>query len=310
MTSLASLVRYLQHERPDALLAVLHANVVALWARRLARVPVRVVVSERNTLSSEARYYTDLRLRLMPQIVQRFYPWADCVVAVSEGVACDLRQITHIPGNRIRVIYNPIVTPEMRRKAQVPLEHPWFAPGEPPVMLAVGRLETQKDFSTLIQAFARVRQTCPARLLILGEGEERPALEAQVKQLGIGQDVGMPGFVSNPYPYMCHAAAFVLSSRWEGLPGVLIEALYCGAPLVATDCPSGPREILADGQYGRLVPVGDAAAMVEAVETTLNGGTPRPPAESWRRFEQETVVDQYVDALFGSREKMERGGGH
>jgi glycosyltransferase involved in cell wall biosynthesis len=301
MTSLPALVRYLRREQPAALLSVLRANIMALLARRLAGVPTRVVVSERNTLSQQARHYaSDLRMRLTPQLVRRFYPWADGIVAVSKGVADDLVQVARIPRERISVIYNPIVTPDLRAKAQAPLEHPWFGSGEPPVILAVGRLTAQKDYPTLIQAFAQVRKTRAARLLILGEGEERPVLEALVRQLGLEQDVRMPGFILNPYPFMVQAALFVLSSRWEGLPGVLIEALYCGAPLIATDCPSGPREILAEGKYGLLVPVGDPIALSRAIEATLAGNRTHPPRESWLPFELETVVSQYINVLLAS----------
>lgn len=301
ITSLPALVHYLRREQPAALLSVLHANIIALLARRLAGVPTRVVVSERNTLSQQARHYaSDLRWRLTPQLVRRFYPWADGIVAVSKGVADDLVQVAGIPRERIRVIYNPIVTPELRAKAQAPLEHPWFGSGEPPVILAAGRLTAQKDYPTLIQAFARVRKTHAARLLILGKGEERFVLEALVRQLGLEQDVSLPGFILNPYPFMVQAALFVLSSRWEGLPGVLIEALYCGAPLVAADCPSGPREILAEGKYGLLVPVGDPIALSRAIEVTLAGNRIHPPRESWLPFELETVVSQYIDVLLAS----------
>lgn len=298
LTSLPALVRYLRRERPAALLSVLHANLIALWAKRLAGVPTRVVVSERNTLSQKARHYaSDLRMRLTPQLVRCFYPWADGIVAVSEGVADDLVQVAGIPRERIRVIYNPIVTPDLRAKAQALLEHPWFGSGEPPVILAAGRLTAQKDYPTLIQAFAQVRKTRAARLLILGEGEERPVLEALIRQLGLEQDVSLPGFILNPYPFMVQAALFVLSSRWEGLPGVLIEALYCGVPLVAADCPSGPREILAEGKYGLLVPVGDPIALSRAIEVTLAGKKTHPPRESWLPFELETVVRQYLNVL-------------
>jgi glycosyltransferase involved in cell wall biosynthesis len=301
LASLPALVRYLQRERPQAMLsAMCHANIIALWARRLAGGPIRVVVSERNTLSRSAQHAPNRRGRLMPQLSRRFYPWADGIVAVSKGVADDLAQVTGIPRERIQVIYNPVVTPELQEKAQAPLEHPWFAPGEPPVLLAVGRLSPQKDFPTLIQAFAQVRQARPARLLILGEGQERPVLETLVRQLGLEQDVSLPGFIENPYPYMARASLFVLSSRWEGLPAVLIEALYCSVPLIATDCPSGPREILADGQYGQLVPIRDTTALARAIETSLKGEAPRPPRESWRPFEMGTVVNQYIGVLLGS----------
>lgn len=298
LSSLPALVRYLRYERPEAMFSALnYVNVVALWSRRLAGVPTRTVVSERNTLSRAVDHGSSWRGWLMTQLIRRFYPWADGIVAVSKGVADDLAQVARLPRERIRVIYNPIVTPELRQQAHAPLEHPWFTPGEPPVLLGVGRLAAQKGFVTLIRAFAQVREERLARLLILGEGEERAALEALIRQLGLDDDVGLPGFVVNPYPYMARASLFVLSSRWEGLPGVLIEALYCGVPLVATDCPSGPREILAGGRYGQLVPVGDVTAMAGAIETVLNGKGPRPSPESWQPFELRSVVAQYLNLL-------------
>lgn len=300
LASLPALVRYLSLEKPYVMLSVLHANLIALWAKRIANVPTRILVSERNTLSMETQNFNaDFRMRLMPFLVRRYYPWADGIVAVSKGVADDLIRVAGLPRNCIQVIYNPIVTPELQVKAQTPLEHPWFGPGESPVILAVGRLTAQKDYSTLIQAFAQVHMARPARLLILGEGEERARLEGLVEQLGVSPDVSLPGFIPNPYPFMARAAAFVLSSKWEGLPGVLIEAMYCGAPLVATDCPSGPREILLDGRYGRLVPVGDTNAMANAISEALENKIPPPPEESWQPFEQEFVVNQYLDALLG-----------
>jgi glycosyltransferase involved in cell wall biosynthesis len=205
---------------------------------------------------------------LLPLWARFFYRWADAVVAVSQGVADELVHYVRIPAEKVRVIYNPIVTPELFRKAEEPLEHPWFREGEPPVILGVGRLTKQKDFPTLIRAFALVRQQRPARLMILGEGEERPQLEALVKELGIAEDVSLPGFVQNPYPYMKKAAVFVLSSRWEGLPTVLIEAAALDVPVISTNCPSGPAEILA--MYSdQLVDVGDKDGMARAILKTL-----------------------------------------
>jgi glycosyltransferase involved in cell wall biosynthesis len=251
-------------------------------------------------LSIEAQnYISDVRMRLMPRLARYFYRWADDIVAVSEGVADDLTQVLKVPNERVRVIYNPIVTPELMAKAQAALDHPWFRLGEPPVILAVGRLTEQKDLPTLIRTFAHVQRSRPVRLLILGEGELRHDLEALVKQLHLEHVVSLPGAVMNPYPYMVRASLLVLSSRWEGLPGVLIEALYCGVPIVSTDCPSGPREILADGRYGQLVAVGDIAALAQAIEAALDGKAARPPRESWRPFQLETVVNQYLDVLLG-----------
>lgn len=298
--ALPALVRYLRRERPRALLAIMnYASITALWARALARVPTRVVVSERNTLSNAASAARSLRDRAMPWLIRRFYPWADVVLGNSRGVAEDL--VLHgLAREKVGYIYNPIVTPELASRADAPVEHPWLAPGLPPVVLGVGRLRPQKDFATLIRALALVRRKRPARLLILGEGDERGALEALARELGVAEDVSLPGFLPNPHAFMRRVAVFVLSSAWEGLPNVLIEAMACGARVVSTDCPSGPREILAGGRHGALVPVGDAEAMAAAIERALAGGLAPPPPESWRPFLLETAVAQYLDVLLGA----------
>lgn len=300
LTSLPGLIRYLRRENPAVMLTALdHVNIVGLWARRLAHVRTRLVVNEQNTLSLEAPHSLRRRHRLLPRFVKRFYPWADGIVAVSKGAADDLARTASLPPDRIQVIHNPIVTPELREMAAGQLEHPWFGPGEPPVVLAAGRLARQKDFGTLIRAFGRVRQERSARLLILGEGPERGELEALVAELDLAGDVGLPGRIVNPYPFMVRAGCFVLSSRYEGLPSVLIEALFCGATVVATDCPSGPREILDGGKHGLLVPVADVEALAEAIGSALDGRVPPPTPASWQPYEQETVVHQYLDVLVG-----------
>ena len=236
----------------------------------------------------------------MPRLIKRFYPWADGIVAVSRGAADDLVRAAGLAPDRIEVVHNPIVTPELREMAAAPLDHPWFRPGQAPVVLSVGRFSPQKDFGTLIRAFSRVLRECRARLLILGDGPERAGLEALVADLNLGGAVELPGWVQNPYPYMVRADAYVLSSRWEGLPSVLIEALYCSVPVIATDCPSGPREILDGGKHGLLVPVGDEDALAEGIESALAGNVPRPTEASWQPYEQETVVRRYLEVLVGT----------
>ena len=300
--SLLPLMKYLQKVQPDVLFSGLHTNIIAILARKMTRVPTRLIVSERNTFSIRAESLAvDIRMRLMPQLVRLLYPLSDSVVAVSQGVAKDLVEQVGIPQGQVTVIYNPVITPELKAKVADPPDHPWLKQGQPPVILSVGRLSKQKDFATLISAFARIREANDARLLILGEGDERQALETQIRELGLEPYVCLPGFVVNPYPFMKGASVFVLSSKYEGLPGVLIEALYCGVPLVATDCPSGPREVLCDGDYGQLVPVGDAALMAQAIGKALGEDVSSVPEDSWKRFELETVVDQYLDLFFGKR---------
>lgn len=272
---LPDLARYLRRERPRALLsAMTQPNLIALWARRLARVPTRIVVSERNMLSSYVNHYGHKwRWRYLPPLIGRTYAFADAVVTVSRAVADDLATTADIPRKRIIPIPNPIVTPAVLEQARSRARHPWFVPGAPPVVLGVGRLVEHKDFATLLRAFARVRQARPARLLILGEGPERSALQRLSTELGIADAVAMPGWVDNPMAYMAAAGVLVLSSHWEGLPGVLIEALASGCPVVATDAPGGAAEILDSGAYGKLVRIGDVSAIATAILDTLE----RPP---------------------------------
>lgn len=263
------LARYLARERPDALVSFLtHANIAAVAARALSRTGARLALVEQNTLTavrSELR-----RDGWLPALARHAYPRADAVVAVSEGVARDLVDALGLPPAKVSVIHNPVVDEGLRRAARLPARHPWFEDASTRVFLAAGRLTPQKDFPALLEAFRMLRESRRARLIILGEGEERARLEALVASKGLTGDVSLHGFVENPYAYMSRAAAFVLSSRWEGLPTVLVEALGCGCPVVATDCPSGPREILCDGEYGALVPVGDAAALCEAMIRVLD----------------------------------------
>jgi glycosyltransferase involved in cell wall biosynthesis len=298
--SMPALVKYLRREKPSVLISGLFTNLIALWARRLCGIPQRLVIIEHNSLSSVVRSNSDRRWKVYPRLAGWFYPWADAIIAVSNGVKEDLTRSAGISSDLIQVIYNPIVTSELKKKSEQPVEHRWFKEGEPPVILSVGRLTDQKAFDVLIQAFSLVRKNHPARLLILGEGENRLGLEALIKQLGLEQDVELMGFVPNPYPYLAKASLFVLPSRWEGLPTVLVEALYLGADIVATDCPGGTREILKDGQLGRLVPVDDPLVLAEAVVGSMKERRVSHPRESWLPFHSEFVVDRYLDLLTGA----------
>jgi glycosyltransferase involved in cell wall biosynthesis len=297
-TSLPALVRYLRRARPAALLSTLnHANVLAVVAGFLAGVKTRIVVRQANTLSQSSGAAKKLVSRAMPLLVRRFYAWADEIIAVSDGVADDLARTASLPAERIRVIPNPVVMPSLSTLAREPVGHSWFAAGEPPIVLGVGRLTKQKDFATLCRAIAIVRRRRPVRLVILGEGEERPTLEALVTELGLGDSVALPGFAANPFAYMSKASVFVLSSAWEGLPGALIQAMACGVRVVATDCESGPREILQGGRFGRIVPVGDAQAMADAIEAVLSEARRTESDAAWRPYTQVAAVDQYLRVL-------------
>lgn len=298
MTCLPALVRYLRKARPDYVISALdYANVFALLANRLARTGTRVVVTEHNTLSLTLQLNPSRKLRMMLALMRRTYPWAARVVAVSNGVADDLALTLGLKRQEIVTIYNPVITPTMLALAQEPVEHPWLEDAEVPVILGVGRFTVAKDFATLLHAFAALRAERPARLVLLGEGPLRSQLEMLVEQLGLREDVLMPGFVSNPYAWMREASVFVLSSAYEGLGNVLIEAMACGAPVVSTDCKSGPAEILENGKWGRLVPVANAAALSQAIIRTLDERGQPNARERALEFDSDSAVAGYAALL-------------
>jgi glycosyltransferase involved in cell wall biosynthesis len=278
MAHLWGLSRYLRRERPSGLVAAgTDLNLEAVWARRLAATPMRLLICEHIHLSSALAHANTWRQRNWPGLVRRTYPAADGIVAVSRGVAQDLSALIEVAGERISVIYNPVVGPDVAGRAREPVSHPWLAPGCPPVVLGAGRLVADKDFASLVCAVARLRRAREVRLVILGEGKaaDRDQLLALANELGCANDVDIPGFVHNPFAYMARAAVFALSSRLEGFGNVLVEAMACGCPVVSTDCRSGPDEILDGGRYGRLVPVGDSAALADALALTLTAPPPR-----------------------------------
>jgi glycosyltransferase involved in cell wall biosynthesis len=300
MTSMFKLVRYLRKERPHSLLSALtHANILAVWVRMLARVQTRVIVSQHAHHSRSVQNARNVRSRIISLIMKPSYKRADGTIAVSQGVADDLAKIIQCSKNDISVVYNPVDVTNIRQKAEEPLTHPWFSSNQPPVILAVGRLVKQKDFDTLIRAFGLVRKERPARLMVLGEGREREKLLALIKNLGLEQDVTLHGFVENPFKYIKHAAVFVLSSLWEGFGNVIVEAMALGTPVVATECPSGPSEILEEGKWGRLVPPGDVDALAQSIIDTLDDSNPPAVASRAEEFSVEKAIDGYLRVLLG-----------
>jgi len=306
--ALPALVRYLRRERPVALLSTLeHANVLAVGAGAIARTGVPIVLREANVLLPRAAL--DRRERLLRGLMRRAYRAADRIVAVSHGVASSLTEELGLDARRVRTIYNPIVTAALFEKAAAALEDPWFAPGAPPVVLGVGRLAQQKDFATLIRAFAQLRAGREARLVILGEGPERRPLEALTRQLGVDADVKLPGYDHNPFRYMSRASVFALSSTHEGLPGALIQAMACGCRVISTDGPGGAREVLGNGAAGPLVAPRDPTALARGIASLLDEARSGParvqhPVD---RFSEDAAVDGYLDVLRASRTYQERG---
>jgi glycosyltransferase involved in cell wall biosynthesis len=296
--SIPALIRYLRQERPFVLLAADHyLNEIALISKIIARVSTRVVVAEHNQLSKTSGNSKKLKERLSPTFARFLYPHADEIIAVSQGVAKDLSQTISLPIERIHTIYNPVINPGILANAKEAVDHSWFNQKEIPVILGVGKLEKQKNFPTLIRAFNRVRCFKEARLVILGWGPDRPEIEALIRDLNLEDEVDLPGYVQNPYAYMARSSVFVLSSDWEGLPTVLIEAMALGIPVVSTDCESGPSEILANGKYGYLTPVGNSESLADAILKVLLG-KPKPVDLVWlEQFGLETATQKYLNVL-------------
>lgn len=297
VAALPKLAQYLRRNRPKALIATLeHANVVALMAGLLTGHKTRLVIREANTPSASAKKARGVSAQSVARLMRWLYPKADGIVAVSEGVAHDLSRAFAIPQEKVSVILNPVLTNRVFELAKAPNPHPWLEQ-DIPVILGVGRLTTQKDFPTLIRAFAKVRLQRQARLLILGEGQDRAELESLACELGVAADVHFAGFAENPFAYMVRASVYVLSSIYEGLPNALIQAMALGTPAVATDCPSGPKEVLEDGRYGELVPMQDCETMAAAILKTLESDC-KSVDETWcNRYQVDTVIDQYLQLL-------------
>ncbi|MCF7908149.1 MAG: glycosyltransferase [Candidatus Omnitrophica bacterium] len=298
LTSLKGLVGYLKKEQPASLLSAMrHANVIAILAGWFARVNTKIIVIVQNTVLASRSKQFRLKDRVGLFLAKLIYFRAQTVVAVSQAVAAEIAKLGMAKLSQIKIIPNPVITSELIAKGRDNPKHKWFIEKDIPVLLSVGRLTAQKDFGTLLRAFRRILEQRPARLIILGEGEERGSLEKLIKELNLEADVAMPGFVENPYAWMAKAKIFVLSSAWEGLPTVLIEALALGVAVVATDSPGGSREILQGGRLGKLVPVGDWERLAAAIIATLDRPGKGIEAEELKIFTREAVVGEYFKLL-------------
>jgi glycosyltransferase involved in cell wall biosynthesis len=320
IAAVVPLAKHLRRTRPDILLSFQsYANVIAVLANLLAGRPSRVIVSERTAISQERGVYTarrrnnPLKNALLVLLMRVCYRTADGMTANSHDGARDLETVLGLPPLSVRVLYNPTFDPAIRQKAREPFHHPFFAghhaaaTARIPVIVGAGRLSPQKDFATLVRAFALVRAHRPCRLVIVGEGEERGALQNLAESLGVAVDFDMTGFDVNPWRIIARADVFALSSLWEGLPNVLIEAVALDVPVVSTSCLSGPREILCDGRGGMLVPPGDAAGMAAALVHVLDAPEKARrlaaiAREGLARFETQGAVDAYLHMMVRVKE--------
>lgn len=270
--ALPRLAAMLRRERPDVLIAALtHNNIVAVGAMLLSGRACRLVLTEHAPVTAMIRARREWRYRMLPWLLPLAYGFADAIVAVSKGVAHDLTTLLGpCARRRLQVIYNPVLPPNWRVLAESPVDDPWFAEDAPPVVLAVGRLSREKNLPLLLDAFGLLRQRgSPARLVIMGEGPERTCLEERISREGLTACVRLPGQSSRVIAYMHRSAVLVLTSTFEGFGNVLVEAMAAGIPVVSTDCPVGPREILANGRYGELVPQASAQSVADAIGRAL-----------------------------------------
>lgn len=285
------LVGYLRQHGPRVLFSALPGpNLVALAAKILS--PTRVIITQHMHISGDMAIARKLRTKIRALCMRFFYRFADGFMCVSEGLADDFARHTGVRRNRITVIHNPVYDPDILQRAKEDPHHPWFEERAAPVLLSVGRLAPPKDYETILNAIMDL----PVRLIVLGEGPLRSHLEGMIKKLGLQDRVDLPGFAENPYAYMARADLLVHSTHFEGFGNVLVEALAVGTPVVATDCPSGPAEILEQGRWGKLVPVGDPVAMRRAIQATLE--TPEIDKIGLRQraqyFSIERAAEQYL----------------
>jgi glycosyltransferase involved in cell wall biosynthesis len=299
------LAAYLRSAKPNALFSTItHANIAAVWAARRAGYKAPVIVRQSNapraeTKSSFGRY---IARRLIPFAYRR----AAGIIAVSEGVRDELLELNRALDPLIKVIPTPVLSVEVRSLSMEETDCDWLKTADVPVVLSAGRLEPHKGMLDLIRAFKILRDKRRARLVILGQGSQRNRLEREIESLGLTSDVALVGFKANPFAYMSRAALFVLASHYEGLPNVLIQALAFGTPVVATDCRSGPREILEGGRLGKLVSVGDIVKLAEAIDHSL--GLPKQSLAQelvWQRYSAEEATRLYLGMVNGGGEMIE-----
>ena len=289
--------RYLLDEQPDVFMAnVDHNNIAAALANALAGTATKLVICQHNPLSAGFHATVNWKHRVVPWFYRILASRIDGAVAVSDGIAGELRR-AGIPSGKISTIHNAVIGEDFETRANMPVQHPWLVKKDRPVFVTAGRLVEMKDHRTLLRAFALHRRSNPARLMLLGGGPMREELLNLAAELGIAGDVAFEGFVPNPLPYMKAADAFVLSSRSEGFGNVLVEAMGCGTPVLSTDCPHGPADILQHGKFGLLVPPQDPEALGSGFSRILSQRDAWPAAELRRRasgFSYDSCANGYA----------------
>lgn len=291
------LARRIRASKPDVVITALETlGFAAVLAKKLLGCRTRVVPTVHTMLATLYREVPSAHNRRYRTMLKLLYPRADRIVAVSQGVKMELLELLRVPESKVSVLYNPVITEQVLEAVREPVEHPWFGSGKK-VAVAVGRLTRAKNYPLMLRALAEARKSVDLHLIILGDGELKEQLEAEARALGVAHAVDLHGFVPNPMAYVAAADVFVLSSSWEGLGNVLIEALPAGTPIVSTDCESGPREVLSNGKWGVLVPTDDHRAMAEAMTRVVTEPRPEIRPESWLRFGLAGSVQCYASLI-------------
>lgn len=302
LTGILPLAYYMRKEKPEIVLSAMnYVNVATVVAKLISRTDTKIVLSERSNLSAALENSKWVSKVLLKNLMSWTYKKAYKVVAISKGVADDLSKQIKLNSSHIVTIYNPVVSLDLLQKAKeaLPPAYHWLEGNSFPLVLGAGRLSPEKDFETLIKSFAKVRKQKESRLIIIGEGESRQSLESLIEQLGLENDVQLIGFQDNPYAWMSYADVFVLSSQLEGFGNVLVEAMACGTSVVSTDCPSGPSEILEEGKWGELVPVGNVSLMSKAIMKQITTPNKIDISKRASQFSVDNSVDHYLQVLLG-----------
>lgn len=296
--AIPKLIRYIKKYKPNVLLSILtHTNIVALICKIIFQNKIKVIISERSILSKQIMISNSFLFKNIKFFLHFLYPLADSIIAISNGVAEDLIKTLKINKEKVKIIYNPLTYNYDIDSNKVVDKNFFPFNNNNSIIISVGRLAKVKNHELLIMAFSLLRKRRNARLIILGEGPERPMLSNLIKTLHLDQDVFLLGFVDNPLDYMSKSDVFVLSSNWEGFGNVLVEAMSLGLKLVSTDCPSGPREILENGKWGKLVPVNNAELLAKAIDDILDENIIYDVKERAAHFSIEKIATKYLEVM-------------
>lgn len=295
-TAIWPLVKHLKKSKPDVLISAgAAANYLAMLAKILAFSSTKTILTEHSQPSVDIFKSKKLIDKVIPFFMRRLYPRADFIVAVSHSVARDLSTFIRYPLEKIYVIYNPIVNSKLTELSFAKLDHPWFKEKQYPIVLFVGRFSDVKNIPLLVNAFSLVRKSYECKLVLVGDGPERENLQSLVRDLALSKDTLLINYCPNPYPYMRHSNVLVLTSKWEGLGNVLIEAMACGTPVIATDNLESAREILDNGKFGVLTPNNNVKILADNIVKAIQyEAAPKNIKERANIFSVDTSVDQYL----------------